>query len=226
MRNIISFSLYGNNSMYTVGALKNVELSKKYYPGWVCKFYVNQFVKQSVVNELLKTGAEVKVIAAPVDFKSKFVRMEVAVEQIDRFIIRDCDSRLNRKEADAVQEWIKSGKAVHIMRDHKLHTSPMMGGMWGAVKGFIPDELFLKLYREWITSLRAGKFKGKEYCKNHGQSDQGFLAHKIYPLIKDNCLTHTSHKKFSEYDKPFPSKLRYGWFVGQQVRANNSRIKP
>lgn len=226
MRNVISFALYGNDNMYTVGALKNIELQKKYYPGWICKFYINQGVKKSVVKDILKAGAEVKIINAPVDFKSKFVRMEIAVEQIDRFIIRDCDSRLNLKEAEAVKEWIESGKAVHIMRDHRLHTSPMMGGMWGAVKGFIPDELFLKLYREWITGLRAGKFKGKDYCKKNGQSDQGFLAHKIYPLIKDNCLTHTSHKKFQETDIPFSRKLRYGRFVGQQVRASGSHIKP
>ena len=142
MRNIISFALYGNDKMHTVGAVKNAELQKSIYPSWKCKFFVNQGVDKAVVSDLISLGAEVKIINAPVDFKSKFVRMEIAVEQVDRFIIRDCDSRLNSKESRAVADWITSGKPVHIMRDHKKHTSPMMGGMWGAVKGFIPDERF------------------------------------------------------------------------------------
>jgi len=225
MRNIISFALYGNDKMHTVGAVKNAELQKSIYPSWKCKFFVNQGVDKAVVSDLISLGAEVKIINAPVDFKSKFVRMEIAVEQVDRFIIRDCDSRLNSKESRAVADWITSGKPVHIMRDHKKHTSPMMGGMWGAVKGFIPDEVFLNVYREWIKALRSGKFKGKAYCKKDGRSDQGFLAHKIFPLVKDRCLTHTSHKKFSSEDIPFPSSLQYERFVGQQVRANGMYIK-
>lgn len=35
---------------------------------------------------------------------------------VERFLIRDVDSRLNEREARAVDEWILSGKAYHIMR--------------------------------------------------------------------------------------------------------------
>ena len=51
---------------------------------------------------------------------------------VDVVLIRDLDSRLTRREAGAVGEWLASSKAVHVMRDHPSHSWPMLGGMWGA----------------------------------------------------------------------------------------------
>ena len=48
---------------------------------------------------------------------------------------RDLDSRLSAREEAATREWLYSGLAVHAMRDHPLHTQPLMGGMWGARLG-------------------------------------------------------------------------------------------
>ena len=48
---------------------------------------------------------------------------------------RDLDSRLSAREEAATREWLRSGLAVHAMRDHPLHTQPLMGGMWGARLG-------------------------------------------------------------------------------------------
>ena len=38
-KRVISFALYGSDRKYTYGAIKNVELAKLYYPGWICRFY-------------------------------------------------------------------------------------------------------------------------------------------------------------------------------------------
>lgn len=51
-QNVISFSLWGNNTKYTIGAIKNAELALKYYPGWVCRFYIGQFVSVEIVDSL------------------------------------------------------------------------------------------------------------------------------------------------------------------------------
>ena len=45
---------------------------------------------------------------------------------------RDLDSRPTRREVAAVEEWLDSSKAVHIMRDHPSHKAAIMAGMWGA----------------------------------------------------------------------------------------------
>lgn len=36
---VVAFSLFGNDRKYTYGAVKNAELAKLYYPGWVVRFY-------------------------------------------------------------------------------------------------------------------------------------------------------------------------------------------
>jgi hypothetical protein len=48
---------------------------------------------------------------------------------VDRYIIRDADSRLNMREKLAIDEWIASGKKIHILRDHPNHGDfPISGG--------------------------------------------------------------------------------------------------
>ena len=48
--------------------------------------------------------------------------------QVDLFMSRDLDSAPTQREADAVEEWLRSGKTLHVMRDHPSHTFPMLGG--------------------------------------------------------------------------------------------------
>jgi hypothetical protein len=45
-------------------------------------------------------------------------------------VSRDLDSQLNEREVAALQEWLQSGTAMHIMRDHPLHTWPILGKLW------------------------------------------------------------------------------------------------
>jgi len=39
---VIAFSLWGDNTCYTLGALQNASLAKMVYPEWMCRFYVGQ----------------------------------------------------------------------------------------------------------------------------------------------------------------------------------------
>ena len=48
---------------------------------------------------------------------------------VDRFVVRDADSRPNAREWAAVQEWIESGYSAHIMRDHPAHDVVMNAGV-------------------------------------------------------------------------------------------------
>eukprot|EP00962_Isochrysis_galbana_P028772 scaffold9124_cov101-Isochrysis_galbana.AAC.1 len=59
---------------------------------------------------------------------------------VDRFISRDVDSRLMPRDAVAVSEWEASDFAFHVIRDHPSHSRyPMSGGLWGCVKGALPE---------------------------------------------------------------------------------------
>ena len=63
---------------------------------------------------------------------------------------RDLDSRLSAREEAATREWLHSGLAVHAMRDHPLHTQPLMGGMWGARLGAGETRA---MWGRWISHL-------------------------------------------------------------------------
>ena len=49
---IISFSLWGRDPKYTVGAIKNAELAKEIYPGWICRFYCANDVPNPIIFQL------------------------------------------------------------------------------------------------------------------------------------------------------------------------------
>ena len=41
------------------------------------------------------------------------------------------DTCLIEREIDAVQQWLKSDKLFHAMRDSPEHYTPILGGLWG-----------------------------------------------------------------------------------------------
>lgn len=99
-KRVISFGLYGANPKYTTGAIKNIEAGKIYFPGWVCRFYVTSDVPETVVAKLKEMGAEIEPIPPGKGYISgMFWRFMVAADPtVDRFIIRDSDSRLNARD--------------------------------------------------------------------------------------------------------------------------------
>ena len=52
MTRIISFSLWGTDPKYTIGAVRNAELAKTIYSGWVCRFYTGEDVEDHIRDEL------------------------------------------------------------------------------------------------------------------------------------------------------------------------------
>jgi hypothetical protein len=50
---------------------------------------------------------------------------------VEYLIPRDTDTRIQPREVMAVQEWVQSGKSLHIMRDHFQHFPKVLGGMFG-----------------------------------------------------------------------------------------------
>ena len=99
------------------------------------------------------------------------------------------------------------------MRDHVWHSVPILGGMWGCVKGFLPE--MGQWIRQWLLM--------EEYRLdlNSKGPDQLFLAEAIWPIVKNNCLTHDEITKIEDvHKKPFPKHdpLPEGLsFVGQII---------
>jgi hypothetical protein len=195
---VICFSLWGNNTRYTLGALQNASLAKLIYPDWKCRFYVGKSTPNIIVN-LLEEFDNVQIVRMPEDgdWTGMFWRFLAASDpHVEVMLSRDCDSRLWFREKAAVDEWLASDKDFHIMRDNPQHTAPIMGGMWG-VRGNLLSNL-----EEKIDACTKGDF---------WQVDQNFLAQEVYPSVVDTAFVHDP---FFE-DKPFPYSRDENHFVGQ-----------
>jgi hypothetical protein len=205
---VISYCLWGNNPKYTIGAIKNADLAEKLYPGWVCYFYCAADVPQEIINELSKRK-NVLVLTANVFGNWKFTVsrfLPMSDTNVEFMISRDTDSRPSEREVNAVEEWIKSGKSAHIMRDHPCHGNyPMLAGMFGIKGGTIKN----------VNSLLSLMTEEEHY-----NFDQLFLAKYIYPLIEEDVL---KHDEFFEKN-PFPTKRNGLQFVGQVFDENDNTV--
>jgi len=210
IKKIISFSLWGDNPKYTIGAIRNAELSKEIYPDWICRFYVGRSTPKNIINKLESfDNTEVIIMDVDGDWTGMFWRFYAASDvNVDVCIIRDCDSRVNFRERDAVNEWLESNKGFHIMRDHPYHLTEILGGMWGSKKGVIAN------IKKEIDDYVKGNF---------WQVDQNFLREKIYPLVKDNCLVHDEYHSYDIDKRPFPSIRKNKEFVGDVFDENDVR---
>ncbi len=80
MKKVVSFSLWGKQPKYLIGALRNAELCPRIYPGWVARFYVGASVPLDILHRLSLLGAEVIRMNEPGDWRGMFWRFEAASE--------------------------------------------------------------------------------------------------------------------------------------------------
>jgi hypothetical protein len=154
-------------------------------------------------------GAEIFAMKPEPNWNALFWRINaISDPTIEYCLLRDCDSRVNSREAVAVADWIKSGKAAHLMKDwpapHKTET--ILAGMWGIRGGVIKDAP--QLSKNWIAK--------DDMCNKY--TDQDFLRKIIWPRIKHNALNHGVDSP-AGVAIPFPqhSPMRFGSYVGQPI---------
>lgn len=225
MVKVISFSLWGGgcptqccSNDFFIGAIKNANLALKMYPGFECWFYVHkETVPQEIINKL-NNISNTKIIYKTGDL-NKIKPMTWRFESIDHpdveiNLSRDTDTRFLLREKLAVEEWIKSDKLFHIMRDHPHHRNCIMGGMFGIKKNTI--------IKSW-KSLIDSKVSQNEFKYNRDY-DQVFLQNIIYPLILKHAFVHSSFYRYTgEYVKPFPIPYCDNYyFVGGYVYQDGS----
>lgn len=194
-RNVITFSLWGDDPTYVHGAIVNARIAPNLYYGWRTRFYCDKTVPVGALEEMKRHGAEVIMIDDPVLMSIKPMWRFLASDDpnVDWFICRDADSRLNAQELMAVEAWVHSGKPFHVMRDHIYHMELMLAGMWGGMAGVLPN------LREVIL--------GHQKYFNNRFSDQAFLKDFVWPLIKDKVLVHDSYYRFAG-SLDFPGEYR------------------
>ena len=214
---VISFSLYGDNPKYTIGAIKNSEVREKFYPDWQMRVYHNDSVPNYVLEQL--EANNVVLINTKVDQNvcNAMWRFAPASEEgVEYFISRDCDSRLFERDVAAVEEWIASGKDFHIIRDHPGgHAWEISAGMWGAKGGFIENiKEKMDQYTQtssWVTDRAV---------------DQRFLQEIIYPQALTSLFVNDEYFNYEGIGTPIKRdrKLDDFAFIGEPFDENDNQL--
>jgi hypothetical protein len=223
-KKIISFSLWGDDPFYNVGAIRNAENALVHYEGWTCKFYIGTDVPKETVEALQQMPNTEIVIMENEDnnWMGMFWRFYAISDPDAEFVIfRDTDCRLTNREAQAVREWARTNKCLHIMRDHPMHTEPIMGGMWGVrvakfmkkcadIWSDVEDSIapMKDIIDAWILNER-GRTKQNEVnsfkdCEYDAKGiDQKFLRAFVYNLAWNDSHIHDSFPIYNSFSGRF-----------------------
>lgn len=141
---IIAISMYGpkENAIFGMNEslkflLELIDDTKNTYPGWILRVYHDTSIKENIICPIecaynhvdFCNASALGSLGSVSDYiPPKIWRfLPVGDPLVDIVASRDLDSPLPQRELDAVNEWLSTGKAWHVMRDHPLHTVPMLG---------------------------------------------------------------------------------------------------
>lgn len=206
--------------MYSVGAIKNAHLASFWYPTWECRFYCDIDTVPAETIKQLSSMSNVRLIEMrssqepnwSIPHWGSFWRFFVCEDpSVDRAIFRDTDSRIGKREAVAVHEWLSSGKQFHVMRDHPHHAIEIMAGMWGAVADSMRD------IRQLVSSYHdSGGTKSSAYGL-----EQEFLRSVMWSRVSKSVLVHDPF--FAKIPFPLSAIQRDPkHFVGQIYDENDN----
>jgi tetratricopeptide (TPR) repeat protein len=207
-QNVISFSLWGTAPYYGYGAMINLVLAGRVYPGWTCRYYVAADVPRPCVAYLRDNGADIRNIEDEYPGVGLFQRFLVMNDRgVGRFLVRDCDARLSAAEANLVQQWIDSGYPFHVVRDHVLHNELMIGCLWaGRTDCGIDIVELMRLYFTQGTNAKYGH-------------DQRMLGRMLWPLIRSRCLVHDKYYHLAGVHEAAPPDATSHFGAGYQNAA-------
>lgn len=208
---VYSFSLYGKSYKYRVGVLRNLRRLRKWRPDWQAVIFLGNSISPTWQRLLTRVGNASLVCMKqfPEDPSAMVWRFLAAgLPPTTAVCVRDADSIISFREISAVECWLASSKALHIMRDHENHNHPMLGGMWG-VRGSVGHPVF-----ERVLGTCHERYFGW---------DMEFLAEHIYPHVAADALVHQDrpyyHLSPGQEAEVFPEKGRRNRFVGQGFSA-------
>ena len=228
MKNVIAFSLWGDKPIYWKGAVSNIKLAKEYFPEFICRFYVDENCESKLIESLKDDNVEIIIVGKEKEFQGMFWRFDASQENdVDIFLSRDCDSRLSYRERVAIDEWIRSEKDFHIIRDHPYHTVPILGGTWASRNGLMKKINLNSLIENWRISrtIDIVRIQGhREHSINAFGDDQDFLAKVVYPLVRNFSFEHSDFGiSFGNSINQISEKRKEYEFIGDVFDENENR---
>ena len=169
-----------------------IETAKLFYPDWILRFYavgiatdlIHALVQHDRV-EVVRC-ADLAANDASLLARNMLQRFLVVDDPTVRIaLVRDVDCRFSIRELLAVNEFLSSPYLFHSMRDHKWHTIPVMGGVFGMKRGLL-DQTNTTMLQVMEDALTKYPHKIPGCCA----SDQNILTMFIWPKVKQTTLSH------------------------------------
>lgn len=209
--NAVSFCLYGTDAKYLHGMLANAWLMPRVYPGWECHIWTDNALPELGIHRTLQ---RLGCILHPMDLgwrQRMFYRFLIHdVPGVDRYLIRDADSRISMRERRCVDQWIASGKILHTIHDHPYHIRPIQGGMFGVWRGAHPSSPMREVIGNvWPMADTWGR-------------DEEFLEHVIWPLLSFSVCEHGRINPIPPSDEDDDPQA----FVGEIYESNGKPAHP
>ncbi len=175
---IFSFSLFGDQEKYLYGAKMNAILVKHVFPGFWCRFYVDDSIPEKLIEELADLGSEIVRKPRMINLGGMFWRFEsLDFAGVDAMCVRDVDSRLCLRDYWATREFLEHPEALyHTFHDHPYHQRHLNGGYFSAKKP--------------ITGIREMIHK-YPHSGAYGH-DENFLRDIIWPKVKEDLMVHST----------------------------------
>jgi len=183
-RDIISMTLDGDDIDKLYGALRYSQLVPIVFPRWRLRVYASSVVLNAtgshhvlriLVKKLENSGVEVFKVRGltatriPPELWAYLVADD---RRVDRFIVRNSDTRPSDREAAALDDWLQINgtvKPLYCIRDHPLHaTQSLVPGLVGGVPRLLRNATgttFRKLLRGHKSAVE-------------------FLQNTVWPLLR------------------------------------------
>ena len=215
MKRVICFSLWGDHAIYNVGAIHNVLLAKKYFPGWICRFYYDCTVPKIIINILKKhNNVELFFIEKPSgsiiwkdpgQFGMLWRFYAFDDDDVEIWLSRDTDSRITPYEKNEINKFINSDKIIHSFRNK--NEPPLRGGLT-SFKNYLNNNCTRTINNTKLNIKDMMNHIDKN--KTPFYTDENFLKNKLLPFYyKSYCYSLRTDGSI------FPNNC--GNYVGQVV---------
>ena len=203
------------------------------YPGWTVRVYYDLEPGSGLHQDLCRLACAnpaldicyVRRLPSTLDISRVFAMIwrffPVVDPQVDVYVSRDLDSRLNERETAAVGEWLASPHHFHFMRDNPAHGIEILGSGWGVSLGPANSTLRALMAEAFHAASRDSMFWAPREAYG---PDQGVLKRYLWPWGKWSSMSHDSYtcQRYPR-TRPFPTRRREeaNNFVASVVEAND-----
>lgn len=210
MKKNVSFSLFGYDMKYYVGAYQNCYLFEEMLPDWEVNIFYH---KDNSIKEEIKKLKKLKcnlIDVSTIDINLTKKLTEFPIPYFWRFfsffnddinISRDLDSRLSEREVEYIKRWVDGRKTYFIIRDHPCQSQ----------------------YPAGLFGMKGNKHNFKTFCENYLNNnildwgDDQIILEQYMENVQQSDIEYCGYDKKETYIPRNNKSI----FIGIQLDSNN-----